>query len=153
MGYDVELLDELLNRIGNSIGALEKQTRRYDKDIVSTPPEAHLIEAIHNHPEANTSDLAAILGLTKGSISIRTAKLSKKGYIEKYNQKGNKKEVYYRLTPLGKKLYDAHERFHEEQNRKIYKMFASFPESKRKFICDFLKDYADYLENSYLKNK
>lgn len=153
MGNDIEMLDELLHRISNSIRALEKQTRRYDDEVISTPPEAHLIEVIHNHPNANTSEIAAILGLTKGSISLRTARLCKKGLIEKYNQKGNKKEIYYRVTPLGQKVYDAHERFHAEQNRQIYNKFASFSPEEKKFICGFLRDYADYLEDSYLKKK
>jgi DNA-binding MarR family transcriptional regulator len=153
MGKEIELLDELLNRISNSINALEKQTRCYDGEITSTPPEAHLIEVIHNHPDANTSEIAAILGLTKGSISIRTAKLCKKGLIEKYNQEGNKKEIYYRVTPLGQRVYDGHEKYHTEQNRKIYNRFLSFSEKQRKFICDFLKEYADYLEDSYFPKK
>lgn len=153
MGREIEMLDELLNRISNSINTLEKQTRRYIDEVICTPSEAHLIEIIHNHPDANTSEMAAILGLTKGSISIRTAKLCRKGLIEKYKQEGNKKEVYYRLTPIGQRVYDGHEKFHADQNRAIYNKFLSFSGKEKEFILNFLRDYAIHLEESYLRKK
>ena len=104
MGREIEMLDELLNRISNSINTLEKQTRRYIDEVICTPSEAHLIEIIHNHPDANTSEMAAILGLTKGSISIRTAS-SRKGLIERL-QEGNKRGILSPY-PIGQRVHDT----------------------------------------------
>jgi DNA-binding MarR family transcriptional regulator len=149
MSRHIELLEELLHRISNSIRAMAKQTRNYAGKIQSSPQEAHLIEVIHNHPSANTTDIASILGLTKGSVSQRAATLCKKGLIEKFKQENNNKEIYYRLTPAGQQVHDAHMLFHARQNRQIYQKFESFTTEEKEFICDFLKDYAQYLEDSY----
>jgi DNA-binding MarR family transcriptional regulator len=144
-------LDEHLNRILNSTNSFLGKTRRYSGMVAATPAEAHLVEAIHNHPEANTNELARILGFTKGNISLRTGKLVLKGLIEKYNKDDNRKEIFYRLTPKGQQLFDAHARFHADQHRAVYQKYLSFSESERSFLCNFLHEYADYLHAYYLR--
>ena len=39
MGREIEMLDELLNRISNSINTLEKQTRRYIEEVYVPHPK------------------------------------------------------------------------------------------------------------------
>ena len=148
---EIEALDESLNRIINAANSFLGKVRHYSEDSAATPAEAHLVTVIHNHPEANAHQLARILGFTKGNVSLRTAKLCEKGLIERFNKGNNRKEIFYRLTPGGQALFDAHARFHAEQHREIYRKFQSFPQREKDFICGFLKEFADYLEDFYFR--
>lgn len=144
-------MDESFNRIINASNSFLGKVRHYSEGVAATPAEAHLVTAIHNHPEANTIRLARIMGFTKGNISLRTAKLGEKGLIEKYNKHPNKKEIFYRLTAKGLALNEAHARFHAEQNRKVYEKYVSFPQRDKEFLCGFLREFANYLEDYYFR--
>jgi DNA-binding MarR family transcriptional regulator len=149
--FEVSDMDESFNRIINAANSFLGKVRHYGEGVAATPAEAHLVTAIHNHPEANTIRLARIMGFTKGNISLRTAKLCEKGLIEKYNKNHNKKEIFYRLTAKGRALFDAHARFHAEQNRRIYQKYLSFSQEEKGFLCGFLREYAAYLEDYYFR--
>lgn len=143
-------LDENLNRIFNSTNSFLGKVRHYNHQVSATPAEAHLVETIHNHPQANANELARILGFTKGNISLRTTKLCEKGLLERYNNGTNRKEVFYRVTAKGQMLYDAHKQFHLDQNRPVYQKFIALSDAEKTFLCGFLKDYAEYLDHCYL---
>src|SRR5208283_4471744 len=98
-------LDENFNRIINSNNSFLGKVRRFSNGMAATPAEAHLVETIHHHPEANANELARILGFTRSNISLRTAKLCEKGLIERLSKGGNRKEVFYRVTAKGMLLY------------------------------------------------
>jgi DNA-binding MarR family transcriptional regulator len=146
---EVEVLDQSINRIILAGSSFLGKVRQYGPGAAATPAEAHLVEAIHNHPDANANQLAERLGFTKGNISLRTAKLCAKGLIEKYNRDHSRKEVFYRLTARGRALYEAHARFHEARNRSVYRKFRSFSQEQKEFLCMFLKEYAEHLESYY----
>ncbi len=52
------------------------------------------------------TSLARTLRLTKGAISKTIRKLADKQLIESFMQDGNRQEVYYRVTPAGKEIYE-----------------------------------------------
>ena len=149
---DIQTLDEQIDRISSITTIFMGRIRAYDNGLSATAYEAHLVEAISNHPDANTNELARLLGYTKGNISLRTNKLCQKGLIYKYNKSNNRKEIYYHLTEKGKQLYQAHQDFHEEQQRAIYREFVSYGSGERGLILHFLEGYASYMEQYYLRN-
>jgi DNA-binding MarR family transcriptional regulator len=146
---DLAVIDELMGRIMNEIHSHFGKQVNYSKDVLATPAEAHFVEAIQDHPDTNTNEIAEILGLTKANISLRAARLCKKGYIEKYNRPNNRKEIYYKLTPLGRTLYDAHTAYHFNRNRSVYQRFNALPEEEKKLIASFLLEYAKYMGDFY----
>lgn len=148
---EVYAMDESINRIINAANSFLSKNRHYSEEVAATPTEAHLVTAIYNHPEANANNLARIMGFTKGNISLRTAKLCQKGLIEKYNKTNNIKEVFYRLTEKGQRLFDAHAQYHMDQNRQIYSKFVSLPAHQKELICEFLREFADHLEDQYFR--
>lgn len=144
-------MDEQFNRIINASNTFLARERHYGDGVSATPAEAHLVESIHHHPDANSNELAQLLGFTKGNLSVRAAKLCAKGLVEKYNRDGNRKEIHYRVTARGLHLYHAHARFHADQNRPVYQKYLSFSEQEKALLCGFLKEYADYLANYFMR--
>lgn len=64
--------------------------------------ETHCIDYIGRLELPNVTKIAEHMGMTRGAISKMTKKLLAKGLIEKYTLESNKKEVYFKLTDLGK---------------------------------------------------
>jgi DNA-binding MarR family transcriptional regulator len=128
---DNELLQTGL-RIINRYNSISNQARTYGTDVLLHPAEIHLIDAIGLEGNVTTTMLANKLGITKGGISQTTAKLMKKGLIEKSEGDGIN-EVYLSLTALGKKAYRGHKKLHEPLNKKMLEISESMDlKTKRK---------------------
>ena len=69
----------------------------------------HLMEVIEENPNNNASELAELLGITKGALSQQVKKIEMKGLVERSYVDGNNKEVMFQLTDTGRKVHQAHE--------------------------------------------
>ena len=70
--------------------------------------EMHTIDSIGKIENPNVTKIAQNMDLTKAAISKIIKKLILKKSIETYQNPDNKKEIYYKLTPLGQKIYENH---------------------------------------------
>lgn len=112
-------LIEQFQRISAEINDMHKGMIHLD-GLGSLPlGEIHLIECIGKHPEANVTELAAILGNTKGAVSQMAGKLIRKGLAVKTRREDNDKETILRLTETGRQVFDAHEKLHADMYREI----------------------------------
>ncbi len=140
------LLDEALTKFNNTNERAKKKPRYYGCDELIYQSDIHMIEAIGKNLEANTTELAEILGVAKSLVSRQTKKLEMKGYIRKYQYQDNKKEIYYKLTDLGKKAYHGHEEFHKMRNNDVYKDFERYSEEQKQFLIEFITKYTEHLK-------
>ncbi|WP_378955079.1 MarR family transcriptional regulator [Pelosinus sp. sgz500959] len=102
--------------------------------------ECHVIDCIERNELFNTTAIAKKLTITKGGISKITTKLIKKNMIEAYRLTDNQKEIYYRLKPLGRKVFDFHETLHKEAEEFFKKIFSAYSQSELEFASRFLAD-------------
>lgn len=110
-------------------GELNKQRHKpisFDGTVPLNTAAIHLIDMIGKHPDYNATQLATVLGNTKGAISQMTAKLAQKGLIERQHSGANAKEVTYLLTPAGQRVYDGHARLHAQLYAQLEQIFADF---------------------------
>jgi len=99
--------------------------------------EIHLVDTIKEHEGAKASCLAASLGLTNGAVSKGTKKLLDKGLIEEYKLPENRKEVFFRLTPLGEKAYRGHRKHHDKMDSVFSEYMAGVSEKDLQTVCNF----------------
>ncbi|MET3210311.1 UNVERIFIED_CONTAM: DNA-binding MarR family transcriptional regulator [Paenibacillus sp. PvR008] len=92
-------------------GRAENHWGRY-RELVWWRTDIHVIDCIGRHEPINVTTLADRIELSKGTVSKVSTKLLKEGWIRRTQLNDNKKEIYFRLTPLGKKLFLVHERLH-----------------------------------------
>ncbi len=111
------------------LGIMAKYSSMEDAAIklvnVSRPlfkSELHLIKAIKEHPEANVTALAEILGVTKGAVSQVIRRLEEKGMAARVGR--NRKEFVLALTREGLSAYQAHESFHKGHFRELSRVMA-----------------------------
>jgi DNA-binding MarR family transcriptional regulator len=139
-------LNELVIKLNNVYDQVRKIPNDYGCGVIIHLSEIHIIEMIGNYPDANTTRLAEILGVTKGLVSRVSSKLEKKGLINKYQYEDNKKEIYYELTELGKIAYQGHIDYHEHNHQQIFERFENYSDEQKEIVNNFLGEYIDYLK-------
>lgn len=146
-------MDEMIHSLIEDYYAAANRTNQLKNKKVSfngTPSintaSLHLIETIGNHPDANTTELAAILGITKGAVSQMATKLRDKGLLEKQKTSGNAKEVYLVLTPDGENLRQEHDKLHQEQYEELATLMKSFSATDIRKIHLFFRSIELYMD-------
>lgn len=108
--------------------------------------EVHCIEYIEKNVDSNVTILAESFYMTKGAISKVTKKLIEKGLIESYQKPDNKKEIYFRLTEQGKKIYEIHEELHNEFQERDKVVFEQLTEEQFDSMLSFVDKYNRHLD-------
>ncbi len=139
--------DEVVLRICNYTNIDNRIHREYTPGMRLLPREMHTLEKIILHPGVNTTRLAYITGIPKGTISKMTREFMHRGLVECYRDSGNRKEVYYRATASGMEVFHAHNRFHSIVGKEFYSYFESLPDESQRLVVEVLQRYADYMED------
>ncbi|WP_160680376.1 MarR family transcriptional regulator [Clostridium sp. C8-1-8] len=140
----------------NKMASLNK-TKMEDilKDYKSS--EVHCIEYIGSNVDPNVTKLAESFYMTNGAISKLTKKLINKGLIESYQKADNKKEIYFRLTDQGQKVYEIHEGLHQEFQQRDKIIFEDVTEEQFDGMLKFIEKYSKHLDEeikkSHINNK
>ncbi|MEN8246616.1 MAG: MarR family winged helix-turn-helix transcriptional regulator, partial [Thermodesulfobacteriota bacterium] len=93
---------------------LEKMPRRFGTEEPLSSREIHIIEVSGDHGEIlSVTDLAGLLGITKGAVSQNLKKMEKKGLTTKIEDPQNSSRSIVKLTSKGKTAYYAHKDWHE----------------------------------------
>ena len=115
------------------------------------PSEVHSIEYIGKNADHNVTKLAEAFYMTNGAISKIAKKLIKKELIESYQKPDNKKEIYFRLTEHGKKIYKIHEELHKEFQKRDKPVFEQISEEQYRSILSFIENYSSHLDEEIKK--
>jgi DNA-binding MarR family transcriptional regulator len=55
----------------------------------------------------------------------------------------NKKEIYFRLTPLGRDIFNIHQRLHQEREEQGMSFLKKYTASELQLVIRFLHDFAE----------
>jgi DNA-binding MarR family transcriptional regulator len=123
---------------------LEKQPRKFgiEQDLHSA--EIHLIEAVGHHAGVSVTDLAELMGVTKGAVSQTLKKLEGKGLVSKIADPDNSSRLLVHLTSKGKVAFYAHEHWHETMDGGFKEYFFGMPEEQLVFLDEFLDRLIDF---------
>lgn len=113
--------------------------------------EVHCIDIIGKNPDANVTKISKVFRMTRGAISKITKRLIKEAAIEAYQKPGNKKEVYYKLTELGKAIYLEHESLHRIRIERDSLLFAQLDEAEKEALIIIFTKISKYLESEVKK--
>lgn len=110
--YDT--FNEVLVKLFNDIMHIEEKaiiTEEF-KDISNN--DMHIIEAIGITEPKNMSQVAKVLSVTVGTLTIAINNLVKKGYVDRERSEKDRRVVYISLSDKGRKAYEHHAKFHRE---------------------------------------
>ncbi|MGG6311697.1 MarR family transcriptional regulator [Paenibacillus macerans] len=106
----------------------------------------HVLACIGDHEPINHSGVAEKMNLSKASITKISTKLLTHGYIERIQLNDNRKEVYYRLTAQGNKLYKLHEALHQEEEQRFMRFLNDYSDSELQTILRFFQAMAKQID-------
>ena len=121
-------LIRVFTRITARAGALDRVRRDFGTGVDLYPSEIHTIEAIGMQERVNVTELAGIMGVTKGAVSQMIRKLEGKGMITRFHPDDNSQQVFVELTASGALAFEGHAAFHGRQYEIIRREMAGMKE-------------------------
>lgn len=107
----------------------------------------HVLDCIGRHEPINNTGIAEKMNLSKASITKIGNKLLEEGFVKRTQMNDNKKEMYFRLSPQGRKIFDLHERLHELEAERFYRFLDKYSDEQLKVIHQFLQDTSLFIES------
>jgi Transcriptional regulators len=132
-------------KVINALIKLEEQSNllRHGEEVICDGlnlAEVHCIDWIGRVERANVTKVANDMNMTKGAICKINKKLLSKGLIESYQLPENNKEIYYRLTDCGQKVYEEHKKCHEKAKTEKMALLKNYTADEQAVILRFLND-------------
>jgi DNA-binding MarR family transcriptional regulator len=82
-----------------------------------TPTAMRVVDAIGRLEPVNGITISAHARVPKGTVSKVTRRLAAQKLVSTESLPNNKKEIFFRLTPLGRELFQVHRTFDEQMER------------------------------------
>ena len=116
-----------------------------------TIKEIHFIEAVFLSQKVGEnclSTIAAMLGVTVGTLATSFARLEQKGYLYKEQDKEDRRIYYIVPTRLAEMIYAEHNKFHEKL---VNHIAAQLSPDEFKNLVGSLKKLDDFFQDHTLK--
>lgn len=113
--------------------------------------EVHCLEFVGKNEDSNVTKMADAFYMTRGAMSKITKKLIEKGVLESYQKNENKKEIYFKLTAKGLKVFNIHESLHQLFKERDSFIFESISEEQLTAMLSFMNRYNEHLDREIEK--
>ena len=113
MNNELQNLIDLFLKILHLYSVIGRKPKDYGTGDLLYFTEIHTITMVGRNKEVNMTQLADMMGVTKGAISQTIRKLVSKNFISKSND-NNRKEINLRLSEKGLIVYKGQETFQKE---------------------------------------
>ncbi|WP_220377085.1 winged helix DNA-binding protein [Cohnella phaseoli] len=122
--------------------------RTSDEDVIAFLKEAtilmlHIVDAIGESTVVNGITISKRFGIPRGSVSKITRRLSEQGIVQIESLPDNKKEVLFRLTPMGQKVFNLHNELHIHIESNVREFLGRYDLEQMRFLLQCMKDTAD----------
>jgi len=144
--YEPEAIVKRVVALLSRIVFLDKRNMIHDGELRLYPSEIHTILMLVQDPEANATQLAERLSVTKGAVSQTLTRLQQKGVIETEKIPGTKNESRITFTQKGRHVVNQHVEHIHSTHAKLEAYLAALPECDRKAIDSFLGAIEDVIE-------
>ncbi len=137
--------DSLIRSLLSVAEELDLEIKNNDGTLRNfTVNEMHCIDYIGKLENPNVTKLSDALNLTRGGVSRLIKRLITQSAIKTYTNNRNKKEIYYSLTPLGEKVFVAHEHLHNACHKYDSQFFKQFSQEEQEIAVRFIQQYIEH---------
>jgi DNA-binding MarR family transcriptional regulator len=106
----------------------------------STTTTLRVLDAIGRSEPVNGITISEQFRIPKGTVSKITRRLVAKNLISKESLPNNKKEMLFRLTPLGRELFEVHRAFDEQMERGFMRFLQYYSSDELQLLVRVLND-------------
>ncbi len=124
---------------------LTKTPKRFGTDHDLSHSEIHLIEMIGDNQDLSVTDIAGLIGITKGAVSQSLKRLERKGLTGKQPDPENLSRSRVFLTAKGNMAYWAHKHWHETMDGGFRQYLEELNIEDTRVIVEFLTRTEDFL--------
>ncbi|NGZ74425.1 MarR family transcriptional regulator [Saccharibacillus alkalitolerans] len=97
------------------------------------------IQCIGRHEPINGTTIAEKIGLSRAGVTKIGARLVREGLVKRERMRHNRKEIYYRLTPAGREVFETHCQLHEHEEERFRAFLGSYSGEQLAFVGEFLR--------------
>jgi DNA-binding MarR family transcriptional regulator len=141
-----EMLESIF-RLSKKFFEAMKQPKKFGIDRLLYPSEIHTLEMIGKHPGITVTELADRQGISKSALPKIIHKLLQKDLVYRYQETGNKKNIFLELTDKGRIAVQHHFKFHEIFDSGIMKKINSLTLEEYLFLSDILQELEQYIDH------
>ncbi len=147
------LIEKLL-RYANTYTNLYNQPIECGFPVSLSPSQLQTLEYVLSGENQKMAQIAARLGITRGTFSKNVSKLLEKGILIKEKRAGNQKDVFVRVSPLGREIYEGYSRYMETTwYQHMVSIAEDIPAVHRARFEAMLEGFTLALENETLEKK
>jgi DNA-binding MarR family transcriptional regulator len=106
----------------------------------STATALRVLDAIGRLEPVNGITISVQYRIPKGTVSKITRRLIAKRLISTESLPHNKKEILFRLTPLGRELFEVHRAFDEQMERGFIRFLQGYDANELRLLVRVLRD-------------
>ncbi len=133
----------LVEKISNTT----KTFKSFGTDVNIYRSEIHVIQLIGDRKNVHLSEIARLIGITKGTVSQIAKRLEGKGLVEKHVDENNNTRRLVRLTEKGKIACKAHVRYHLRKHSEMENYLKSLTDEQKEVVKEFLNKAHDMIED------
>ena len=147
MGKHRELVEKFILLFNTYARQYSGEHQLEGTDVVTSSAQIQTLEyIIEANGTANMTSIAEKIGVTRGTFSNNVKKLLEKGYLEKYQEQGNNKNIYVKATEKGQKAYDEYAKFiYNAWFNEMFDLVDTMPEEQvetmKKILDGFTKAF------------
>jgi DNA-binding MarR family transcriptional regulator len=143
MNNELQELIDLFLKILHLYSVISRKPKDYGTGDMLYFAEIHTITVVGKNTELNMTQLADIMGVTKGAISQTIRKLVSKNFILKSNTT-NRKEINLKLSEKGLVVYKGQKSFQKE----LFTFATTLYEKARPEDREMVKRLFDAISNN-----
>ncbi|HEV2458480.1 MAG TPA: winged helix DNA-binding protein [Ktedonobacterales bacterium] len=106
----------------------------------STSTALRVVDAVGRLEPVNGITIAAQFRIPKGTVSKVTRRLIAQRLVTTESRPKNRKEILFRLTPLGRQLFEVHRRFDEQMERGFRRFLERYATDELRLLVRVLRD-------------
>lgn len=128
-----------MKELSRKLVELYDKMSSWENDMVRgtglTLQQVHTIEVLGAQGAMRMKELAAMMGITTGTMTINIDKLEKAGYVERKPNESDRRSIFVSLTKNGEDLFVSHDELHLTLTEDIA---SSLDEHEKKILTDLL---------------
>ncbi len=103
----------------------------------------HIVDAIGESEPVNGITISKRFGIPRGSVSKITRRLAEQGIVQAESVPNNRKEVLFRLTSLGWRIFELHQKLHARIDSNVRSFLGRYDLEQIRFLARCMKEAAE----------
>lgn len=133
-------------RLINKYNAKTKQPKTFGTAEPVCGSETQIMDVLANEGDVTASQIANILGITKGAVSQTLSKLQKKGLISREAVGDGGNIVYIRLSEAGKEILVNYYAYRDCRLRKVIATAQALPKESADAVLYMMEAFEEALD-------